>query len=250
MAADGNKARLSDFVPNVALGIAAHPDDLDATAAGSVAAWTAAGAEVYYLVLTDGSKGSADLTGDPCELVGIRRREQQEAARILGVKDVFFCDYKDGELQVSKDVRRDICRYIRKLRPDTVFTMDPTVIYVSSKGFINHPDHRAAGQATLDAVYPLARDHLAFPELYTDEKLEPHKVGTVLLSNFSADCDKHTCVFDITATIETKLQALAAHTSQFSDLDGTLQFFRQLAAEAGAGCGVGYAEGFVRLDVR
>lgn len=249
MAPDKKITQTTNFIPKIALGVAAHPDDLDFSAAGSVATWTAAGATVYYLVLTNGNKGSADLAADPKGLVEIRRREQREAARILGVKEVFFCDYEDGGLTVSMEVKRDIARIIRQVRPDTVFTMDPTMVYAPEKGFINHPDHRAAGQATLDAVYPLARDHLSFPELYIDEKLEPHKVSTVLLTNFSMDCDQHTCVIDITDTIDIKLQALAAHPSQIGDMDGTLQRIRNMAAERGTDCGAKYAEGFVRINV-
>src|SRR4051812_38526204 len=128
MAPGQKHAQTSDFTPKIALGVAAHPDDLDFGAAGSVAAWTAAGAEVYYLVLTNGNKGSADLATDPDSLVAIRRKEQQEAARILGVKKVYFCDYEDGELAVTMDVKRDIARVIRQVRPDTVFTMDPTMV--------------------------------------------------------------------------------------------------------------------------
>lgn len=235
--------------PQVALGVAAHPDDLDFSAAGSVAAWTAAGALVYYLVLTNGSKGSADMSIRPEALVALRRQEQREAASILGVNDVFFYDYEDGTLECNQDVKRDIVRIIRRLRPDTVFTMDPSMLYSAKMGFISHPDHRAAGQAALDAVYPLARDHLSFPELLRDEGLEPHNVHTLLLTNFSKDCEKHNCYVDITDTFQTKLAALAAHGSQIGDTPAAAERMRAVAAQDGEIAGCRYAEGFIRIDL-
>jgi LmbE family N-acetylglucosaminyl deacetylase len=233
-------------VPKIALGVAAHPDDLDFSAAGTVACWTAQGTEVYYLILTNGNKGSADLSADPDALTEIRREEQREAARILGVRDVFFCDYDDGCLSVSMDVKRDIARVIRKIRPDTVITMDPAMLYDVERGFINHPDHRSAGQATLDAVYPLARDHLSFPELYYDEGLEPHNVSTVLLTNFQ----NHNCYIDISATFDKKLQALAAHSSQIPSLASLEDMMRDFAHRTGQKYGVEYAEAYLRVQVR
>jgi LmbE family N-acetylglucosaminyl deacetylase len=223
----------------------AHPDDLDFGASGTIAAWTARGAEAYYLILTNGNKGSADLSADPAALTAVRREEQRAAAKICGVRDVFFLDYDDGLLTVSMDVKRDITRVIRQVRPDTVITMDPGMLYDTRRGFINHPDHRAAGQATLDAVYPLARDHLSFPELYKVEKLEPHNVATVMLINFQ----NNNCFVDITGTMDTKIKALAAHDSQIPDLDATEKMMRSVAATIGADCGVKYAEGFIRIDV-
>jgi LmbE family N-acetylglucosaminyl deacetylase len=244
------KLMADSFVPKIALGVAAHPDDLDFSAAGSVAAWTAAGAAVYYLVLTNGNKGTEDREIVPDDLVELRRQEQRDAARILGVTDVFFHDYEDGELMVTMEVKRDIARIIRQVRPDTVFTMDPGMLYSASTGFINHPDHRAAGQATLDAVFPLARDHLSLPELYLSEKLEPHKVSTVLLTRFSRDRDTDDFYVDISGVIDKKLSALAAHASQIPDMAGTQEFIRKRAAEAGEAAGCDYAEGFIRIDVR
>jgi LmbE family N-acetylglucosaminyl deacetylase len=233
-------------IPKTVLGIGAHPDDMDFLAAGTVAAWVAAGAKAYYLVLTNGNKGSADLSADPQDLTDMRRKEQREAAKILGVSEVFFCDYDDGELQCSMDVKKDIVRIIRTVRPDTVITMDPTLIYDVELGHINHPDHRAAGQAALDAVFPLARDHLSLPELYKDEGLEPHKVSTVYLTRY----DTRNCYIDITQTMDTKIQALAAHGSQYEDLPAFEARLRAMAAKLGFDAGVRYAEGFIRLDVQ
>jgi len=234
------------FVPKIVLGVAAHPDDLDFGSAGTFAAWASQGAKIYYLVLTNGNKGSADLAADPKALTELRRQEQRDAAKLLGAEDVFFCDYNDGELMVSMDVKRDIARAIRKVKPDTVITMDPSMLYDEARGFINHPDHRAAGQSALDAVYPLARDHLSFPELYNDEGLAPHNVSTVLLTNFS----KQNFFVDITATFDTKVEAIKAHASQVPDLAGMETWMRSIAEQLGAKAGCQYAEGFLRIDVR
>jgi LmbE family N-acetylglucosaminyl deacetylase len=246
MAQTDKKQVCQTEVPKVVLGVVAHPDDLDFGCAGTVAAWSAAGAEVYYLILTNGNKGSADLSADPEALTELRRAEQRAAAKILGVRDVYFCNYDDGLLTVNMDVKRDIARVIRTVLPDTVISMDPSMLYDTRRGFINHPDHRAAGQATLDAVYPLARDHLSFPELYAEEGLEPHNVATVLLINFQ----NQNCYVDITGTIEKKIQALAAHDSQIPDLSSTGNMMRAVAASTGEECGVQYAEAFIRIDVR
>ena len=233
-------------IPEIALGIAAHPDDLDFGAAGTFACWAASGAQCYYLILTNGNKGSADRSADPAALMQLRRHEQREAAKILGIRDVFFCDYEDGALQVSMEVKKDIVRVIRQVRPQTVVTMDPTMIYNEEMGFINHPDHRAAGQAALDAIYPLARDHLSFPELLHDEDLEPHNVATVLLTNFG----RQNHFVDISDCFETKMRALSAHASQIADGDTTGQLMRRVAEGCGVQAGVALAEGFVRIDVR
>lgn len=228
--------------PKIILAVGAHADDMEFCIGGSVASWVQQGDEVYYLVLTDGAKGTADPSVTPEELRAKRRDEQRAAARISGVKEVFFCDYEDGALQVSSEVVRDIVKIIRQVRPDIVVTMDPTMIYSVEHRTINHPDHRAAGQATLDAVFPMARDHLSFPEL----GLKPHKTATVLLVHY----DKATDYVDITDTIGTKLEALRAHLSQFGDAARIEQAVREFASRAGEKAGVTYAEGFVRIDIR
>lgn len=234
------------LAPKVALGVAAHPDDLDYGMSGTVANWAAQGTDVYYLILTNGNKGSADTTVKPTDLTRTRRNEQIAAAKILGVKEVFFCDYDDGLLECCPEVKYDVVRYIRKLKPDVVLTMDPSVLYAAERGFINHPDHRAAGQATLDAVYPLARDHLSFPELITQENLPPHKVATLLLLNL----EHHNYSVDISATIEKKMAALAAHSSQMPDLKAIQDRMRDFASRAGTAMGAQYAETYIRIDIQ
>lgn len=238
--------KLIDFTPERVLAVGAHADDIDFGASGSVARWAKDGAHVEYLVITDGSKGSADkqMTGDV--LIATRETEQRTATEALGGKDVHFLRYEDGALEVTQDLKRDIVRVIREVRPDTVVVMDPTMVYSAQFGIINHPDHRAAGQATLDAVYPLARDHLAFPELLDQAKLEPHKVAHVLLMNF----EKQNCFVDITETFDLKLAGLAKHVSQLPDPQAAFDMLRARATEAGKLAGCQLAEGFVRIDVR
>lgn len=230
--------------PQVVLGIVAHPDDLDFCAGGSMAAFATQGAAVYYLILTDGSSGTTDRSLLPQQLTATRCGEQRAAGTILGIQDVFFCAYPDGCLENSKDVRRDIVKIIRQVKPDVVVTWDPSMLYAAERQFINHPDHRASGQAALDAVFPLARDHMSFPDLL-EQGYEPHKTPTVLLINFK---EYNYCI-DITHTFERKMQAIAAHTSQVSDLDVVTQRFTAIASDAGNECGVQFAETFIRIDI-
>ena len=233
-----------DLHPKIVLGIAAHPDDLDFTVAGTLATFAAQGAQVYYLQLTDGGKGSDDPNLS-CEAVAATRKSEQIAAcNIIGGKEVFFLDHPDGELVASLDLKHEIVRYIRKIRPDVVITTDPTVIYDREWGIINHTDHRAAGEATLDAVYPLARDCHTFPELH-EEGLEPHKVKTVLMTAFS----NQNFFVDVTDVYQQKMAAAIAHGSQLSDPADMTKVLTEMAENAGEKVGVKYAEGFVRLDM-
>jgi len=234
----------SSLQPKVVLGVAAHPDDLEFAAAGSMAKFISEGATGYYLVLTNANKGTNDRSMQPDQLRDIRRNEQQEAGKVLGLADVFYCDYDDGMLECSMDVKRDIVRAIRRVKPDVVIAMDPTMVYDASHGLINHPDHRAAGQATLDAVYPLARDHLSFPELL-QEGFEPHKTPTVLLSHFGQE----NYFVDISSHMETKVQALRAHASQLPDPDAACEMVKTWASANSSKVGAAYAEGFVRIDL-
>lgn len=238
------KSEFTPLNPKIVLGVVAHPDDLEFGAAGTMAKYVQQGAVVYYYVLTNGNKGSSDPDASPDFLRDMRRDEQRAAAKILGVKDVFFGDYEDGTLECNQAVKRDIVRKIRELKPQVVVTFDPTVVYSANLGIINHTDHRAAGQATLDAVYPLARDHMTFPELAA-EGIEAHKVTTVLMINF----DENNYCEDISATFETKMQALAAHASQVPDFDKTRSMLQAIAQGCGNKNHGDYAEGFVRLDL-
>src|SRR5690606_8017625 len=163
--------------------IAAHPDDIEFGAAGTVATWTRAGIDVAYCIVTDGSAGSNDPGVSSSHLAEIRRQEQIEAAARLGVSDVRFLDYQDGVLQPTIELRRDLTRLIRELRPQRVVISDPTTVLVSGDGFhyINHPDHRAAAEAALYAIFPSAESRPIFPELLA-EGLEPHHVNEVWMT--------------------------------------------------------------------
>ncbi|HVW23575.1 MAG TPA: PIG-L deacetylase family protein [Candidatus Saccharimonadales bacterium] len=231
--------------PKVVLGIAAHPDDLDVTAGGTMAAFAAQGAEVHYLILTDGSKGSDDPNLSSADLVKLREAEQRDAVAAVGGKDVHFLGYPDAELEITMQLKRDIVRVIRTVCPDVVVALDPSVLYSAGRGYINHPDHRAAGQAALDAVFPLARDHLTFPELAA-EGCKPHKTKTILLTNFN----EHNFVVDISDTFDKKMDAIKAHASQFDDPDGMRDWLLQMAEKLGAEAGYHLGEGFVRIDIR
>ena len=194
-----------------ALVIAAHPDDADFGAAGTACLWTREGWEFFYLVCTNGAKGSDDRSIAPPDLIRMRRQEQRDAAAVLGVKEVFFLDFEDGELTPHRDFLGEVVRHIRQVKPHAVFTHDPEAVIVNDS-FVNHADHRATGLTAVDAVYPAARDRLNFPE-HIANGLEPHKVSEIYIwgserANFSVD---------ITDVIDTKIAALKEHTSQFTE---------------------------------
>ena len=204
-----------------ALVVAAHPDDADFGAGGTAALLARAGWDVRYVVATDGSKGSDDPAFTPQALVAAREREQQAAAEILGVGSVRFLGFTDGELAYSRPLLGAITREIREFQPFAVYTHDPEPVIINNS-FVNHNDHRTTGLATVDAVYPTARDRLNFPEQLQDG-LAPHKVRELYLwganePNFDVD---------VSATVETKIEALLAHTSQFGDGKEFLEFVRE-----------------------
>ena len=232
------------FKPKVVLAVAAHPDDLEFCAGGTIARWCADGVKVHYLILTDGSKGSADRHISASDLISTRRREQRAAAKLLGVKDVLFFDYEDGALANTMNLKRDITRVIRQVRPDLVLTMDPAMIYSLKQNYVNHPDHRAAGQAVLDSVFPLARDHLTFPELVS-EGLEPHIVANLLLVNFYTN----NFSINIDDFIDLKIRALNKHKSQISNLNLIKSKILQMAKECGTDNGCKCAESFIRIEI-
>lgn len=192
----------------------AHPDDPEFFCGGTVARWSAEGREVTYCLLTRGDKGSDDDRTPPDELADIREAEQRQAAQTLGVVQVIFLNELDGYVTPTLELRRAIVRVIRQVRPDIVITSDPTNFFPSNR-YINHADHRAAGQATLDAVYPAARSALYFPELSSEEGLAPHKVREV----YVAGAQHPNTIVDITDQFERKVQALSAHKSQIRDLE-------------------------------
>jgi LmbE family N-acetylglucosaminyl deacetylase len=209
--------------PKVAMVIAAHPDDADFGAAGTAHLWSKEGWEFYYLVCTDGSKGTDDASITPERLVQMRRKEQKDAADFLGVKDVLFLEgHTDGELTHNRRLLGDVVRMIRTIRPYAVFTHEPQQLF-HRNSFVNHSDHRTTGLVTVDAVYPSARDRWNFPE-QIEEGLEPHKVKEI----FMWGNDNPNFAVDISDIVETKIQALLRHVSQFGEgSDEFLKFVRE-----------------------
>jgi len=197
--------------------VTAHPDDVDFGAAGTVATWTAAGIEVAYCICTSGDAGGFDAT--PRHKMGpLREAEQRAAAKELGVSDVRFLGYSDGRLTPSLELRRDISREIRRFRPQRVLTQSPEIWWRRLPA--SHPDHRAAGEAALAAVYPDARNPFAHPELLAEEGLDAWSVGELWL--MAAPDERIDHVVDITDTVGRKVAALRAHASQtthMTDLD-------------------------------
>lgn len=230
-------------VPARVLVVAAHPDDPEFGFGGTAAAWAAAGSEVYYLVCTRGDKGSDDPTMLTARLMQLRQSEQRAAAEVLGVKEVRFLDFKDGELTPSIELRRAIVRVIRELKPDALVTHDPATLYGSD--YINHPDHRAVGQAALDAVFPTARDRLQYPE-HQAEGLEPHKVLDVYMwGSLTPDFR-----VDISSTFDLKIESLLKHASQVGKGDGLADRLRERAKLLGEPQGIALAEAFRRIALR
>lgn len=221
-----------DRTPERILVVAAHPDDVDFGAAGSVAVWTGAGARVTYCVVTDGDAGGFDPAVPRSDIPAIRRAEQTAAAAEVGVEDLIFLGYPDGRLQPTLELRRDLARVIRRVRPERVVAQSPERNW--DRIFASHPDHLAAGEAAVCAVYPDARNPFAFPELLA-EGLEAHTVRELwLMASPAAD------VFvDITSTFERKLAALRAHASQETDRDGLLEKrMREWLSAAAAAAGM------------
>jgi LmbE family N-acetylglucosaminyl deacetylase len=200
--------------------VMAHPDDPEFFCGGTVANWTAQGRLVDYLLVTRGEKGSDEPGTDSIKLATIRVREQRKAAQVLGVNHVLFLDYPDGELLVSQSLRKDVARVVRQRRPKTLVTSDPNNFYM---GYINHSDHRVAGQAALDAAWPGARSAMYHPELYEEEGLEPHKIAEVYIAGTP---DPDTTV-DVTQTFHRKIEALAHHRSQIDDIDEVAERLRE-----------------------
>lgn len=231
----------------IILAVGAHPDDIDIGYSGSVAEFIKNGAEAYYLVLTDGSKGSENPEISNEELIKIRRGEQQKAADLLGVKKVFFLDFVDGELQNTPELRKEIVKIIRQVKPNTVICPDPSLFYDENRMMINHPDHRITGEAVMDCVYPFARNARTFPELLK-EGLEPHIVEELLMTNFS----KANYFVDISGTIDKKIEAISAHQSQFKDIEKFAEKIKLMSQMIGqkAKPVAKYAEGFVRITLR
>ena len=215
-------------VPERLLVIQAHPDDAEISSGGTIARWAAAGSEIIYCSITSGDKGTKDPHLSSEDLVTIREREQQEAAAVLGVQDVIFLHYHDATLVPDLNLRLDLTRVIRQVRPTAIMCFDPSTRF-QGDGYINHPDHLAAGEASLAAVFPSCRDRRTFPELLA-EGLEPIEVPSVYLFG-TAYAD---CWIDISDHVDTKLAALRKHASQIGGADADLGFVTDWARETTA----------------
>jgi LmbE family N-acetylglucosaminyl deacetylase len=192
--------------------ILAHPDDPEFFCGATLARWAAAGHEIHYCLLTCGDKGG-DENVTPVELCADRRGEQEKAAAVIGARSVRFLEHEDGYLVPSLDLRKEVVRLIRQARPEVIVTCDPTNLFPFTGYGLNHPDHRAAGQIVLDAVFPAAGNPHYFPELIREEGLQPHSVKEVWVSLPA----NPTVIFDVTEAWETKLRALKEHKSQIGD---------------------------------
>ena len=219
--------------------VTAHPDDSEFGAGGTVAKLVKEGKQVAYCILTNGDKGSGDRSMTPERLAGIREQEQRNAARVLGVDAVDFLGFPDCELEDTRETRRAVTAAIRRHRPDLLIAQNP---HRTKNLGASHRDHRTAAGIAIDCVYPLARDHMAFPELL-EQGLEPHKVKEMYLMWW----DSPEVVVDITETIDLKLKALACHASQIKDMTATEKRVRDRGAELGKPHGFAYAETFERI---
>jgi LmbE family N-acetylglucosaminyl deacetylase len=220
--------------------VTAHPDDAEFGAAGTVARWTAEGQQVIYVICTNGDKGTTDRSLDAGRLAEIRGREQLAAARVLGVREVVFLGHPDQSLEDTPEFRKEIVRLIRAFRPRIVVTCDPY------RRYIWHRDHRVTGQVVLDAVFPFARDHLAYPDLLA-EGLEPHKVEEILF--WGADDINYRS--DITATFDRKVAALRCHESQIREFANPHmeEWLRERCMKMAEGETFELAEGFHRVEL-
>lgn len=227
-------------IPVHVMVVTPHPDDAEYGVSGTVARWTREGKQVMYVVCTKGDKGTSDVKMKPEKLAEIREKEQLAAAKILGVCKVVFLRLPDQGLEDTPEFRKQIVRLIRMYQPEIIVTADPY------RRYIWHRDHRITGQVCIDAVFPYARDHLAYPDLL-EEGLNPHKVKEML---FWASEDIN-CRFDITGTYDLKMAALLCHKSQMKELDisRAKKWLKQRSEEMAEGENFQLAEGFHRAEI-
>jgi len=229
--------------------VAAHPDDVDFGCAGSVAVWVAEGHDVAYCICTSGEAGEAPPEVPRHQVPAFREREQRAAAAVVGVTDVSFLGHADGRLQPTLDLRRDISRVIRRVRPDRVVSQSPQRVW--ERVYASHPDHLAAGEATIAAVYPDARNAYAHVELLA-EGFEPWTV-TELYVMGAGSIEADPVYVDITEALDKKVAALRAHDSQtrsMTDLTDRMRGWGALVAKAGGLPDGRLAEAFGRVDTR
>jgi LmbE family N-acetylglucosaminyl deacetylase len=229
-----------EYIPKAALSIHAHPDDQEFTVAGTLAKWAKSGCRIVSVIVTSGDAGSNDPSQDSTYksiLAQLRETEQTDACAVLGIAETVFLRYPDGALEPTLKLRRDLTRLIRRYKPEAVVIGDPQTIFYGN-GYINHPDHRAAAQAALYAVFPSSETRLIFTELL-DEGLVPHKVGRLYVHG----SEKSDTWVDITETIDLKIAALKKHKSQLGDWDPT-EMIHKWASEEGNDHEMVFAEAY------
>jgi len=220
--------------------ITPHPDDAEFEAGGTIAEMTNAGRQIVYVVCTNGDKGTSDRNLKPEDLAALREKEQQAAARILGVKETIFLRYPDQELEDTREFRKEIVRLIRLYKPELMMTADPY------RRYIYHRDHRITGQVCLDAAYPYARDHLAFSDLLAED-LQPHKVKEILF--WGAETNNH--LSNITDSFYKKIEALQCHESQLGmyPAEHLEEWLKERARQLAAKENYELAEAFYRVII-
>jgi len=226
--------------------ISPHPDDLDFACAGTVARLVEEGHEVRYVIVSDGSKGTRGVPQgkeiSEGELIALRKREQREAARVVGVEDIVFLGFRDGEIENTPELREELVRQIRRFKPEIVFSFDPALSFESF--FRAHRDHRMVAEAVFDAIYPASHNRLYFPHLL-EQGYQPHRIGEAWFFS-SANPNKF---IDITATIDRKIAALVCHRSQMRDPERIAELVKERARELGELAGYRYAEAFRQVEM-
>jgi len=232
------------YIPHSAMAIVAHPDDIEFGIVGTIARWVKAGTKMAYVLVTSGDVGIAEPGMTKAGAAEIREAETWAAAKIVGVEDVTFLHKPDGMVENTMELRKELVRQIRRFRPEVVFAMDPTVMYTPLGG-INHPDHRAVGGATMDAIFPASGQPNLFQEL-EEEGFYAHKIRKVYISS-RGEGDTYV---DISSTIDLKIKALQAHVSQVGSMEGLENRIRDWSARNGAGKEMANAEVFRVLTMQ
>jgi len=232
------------YIPERAMFIYAHPDDIEFGVAGTAALWAKNGSKVTYVIITDGNVGSHEAGMTAEKLAEIRRGEQTSAAEVVGASCIFL-GYHDGLLQPTMELRKELVRLIRQHQPNVVVCGDPTLFFPSGDTYINHPDHRAAAQAAIDAVFPAAEMHLLYPDMDA-EGLRPIKVNYVYVSWPQKEPNYYV---DISETIDLKIEALRQHVSQLGDWNPE-ERLKEWSSGSGKQVGFQYAESFRRITLK
>ena len=233
----------NDDTPRRVLVVTPHPDGAEFWCGGTVAKWIGDGATVRYVVCTDGGKGTSDPNISSADLSKMREKEQAAAVESLGVQELVLLHHPDGSLEDDDEFRKELVRQIRQAQPDVVLCPEPY-----RKNLAWHRDHRITGQVTLDAVFPCARDHLHFEELWRDEGLEPHKTPAILFWG----TEQADTIIDISGTVEAKMRAVRAHKSQMNGWNEAEieNFVKEHAREAISDSGLEFAEAFRKIAFR